>query len=107
LPSFRVERRRYSRERCRLRGLLFLSSRLWCWLSRLRSCFSQVSSTYPNQNSAIFILSKSLGFDKLSLDIFQVRIIEVKSSFEGTIGYASLAFEEVDDLDKSFIEGHE
>ena len=59
------------------------------------------------RNPAIFILSKSLGFDKLSLDIFQVRIIEVKSSFEGTIGYPSLAFEEVDDLGENFVEGHE
>jgi hypothetical protein len=36
----------------------------------------------------------------------EVGIIEVNSSLEGTIGYASLAFEEVDDLGEHVIEGH-
>jgi hypothetical protein len=37
----------------------------------------------------------------------QVLVIQIEAHLQGAIGHASLAFEEVDDLGKNFIEGHE
>jgi hypothetical protein len=43
---------------------------------------------------------------QLVLQVVEVVVIEVKASFQRTIGYPSLALEEVDDLGKNVIEGH-
>ena len=37
----------------------------------------------------------------------QVFVIQIEAHLQGAIRYPSLAFEEVDDLGKNFIEGHE
>ena len=41
------------------------------------------------------------------LQVFEVVVVEVKSSFESTIGYSSLMFQEVDNLDENVIKGHD
>jgi hypothetical protein len=43
---------------------------------------------------------------QLVFQVVEVVVIEVKASFQRTIGYPSLACEEADDLGKNFIEGH-
>jgi hypothetical protein len=44
--------------------------------------------------------------ENFSFQVFQVLLIEVKSSLEGTIGDPPLAFEQVDNLGENLIEGH-
>ena len=44
--------------------------------------------------------------EKFILQIVEVVVIEVEASFQRTVGYPSLAFEEVNDLGKNVIEGH-
>jgi hypothetical protein len=39
--------------------------------------------------------------------VFQVGIIKVKTSLEGTIGDSSLAFQKVKDLGENVIKGHD
>ena len=106
MPSFRVGRR-YRRERCSLRGWLCLHNGLWCWLSRLRgNCLSACRVTSPNETSS-FVIDHWVHIENFVLQIVKIVVIEVKTSLEGTLRYPSLAFEEVDDLDENFIEGHE
>jgi hypothetical protein len=76
LPSFRVGRRWCSRERCDLRGGLFLGGRRLCWLSTLRDqggWFRSVPS--PHEHSAIFICGELLCLNDLCLEGFEIFII--------------------------------
>src|SRR5439155_8711418 len=68
---------------------------------RWRSRFANI-----HQPSASLIDNLRRGEKDFVFQVFEVVVIEVKTSFEGTIGYPSLAFEEVNDLGKNFIEGH-
>src|SRR5678815_4593151 len=75
LPSFRVGRR-YSQERCDMRGGLCLGSRRLRWLSRLRDegrCFRSFPS--PHQYSAIFIRGELLCLNNLRLEGFEILVI--------------------------------
>jgi hypothetical protein len=62
--------------------------------------------TNPHQPSAALIDYLRSGEQDFVFQVVEVVVIEVKASLEGTIGYSSLAFEEIDDLGKNFIEGH-
>jgi len=104
LPSFRVGRCR--REKCNLRRRLFLHSRLLCGLSRLRGDFLSTCRVASPDETLAFVLSDRVHVKDFLLQVVEVVVIEVKTSLEGTIGYPSLAFQEVDDLGEDFIEGH-
>jgi hypothetical protein len=107
LPSFRVGRRRWrSREKFNLRGWLFLDSRRLCCVSKLRgNCLSACCVTSPNETSS-FVIDNWVNIEDFVLQIVEIVVIEVKSSFESTIRYPSLAFEKVNDLGEHLIEGH-
>ena len=44
--------------------------------------------------------------DDLVFQVVEVVVIKVKASLEGTIGYPTLAFQQVNDLGEHLIEGH-
>src|SRR5215510_9908116 len=76
LATFRAGRRRHSRERGDLRGGLWLGSRGWCYLSRLRDegrCFRNIPS--PDEYSAIFTRGESLCLDDLRLEGFEILVV--------------------------------
>jgi hypothetical protein len=43
---------------------------------------------------------------QLVFQVFEIVVIKVKTSLEGTIGYPSLPFEQFKDLGENVIEGH-
>jgi hypothetical protein len=59
----------------------------------------------PHETSTL-VISHWVHVKEFILQVVEVVIIKVEASLEGTIGYPSLAFEEVDDLGEHFIEGH-
>src|SRR5215831_4076613 len=61
--------------------------------------------TNPHKTS-ILVVSHWMHVEEFILQIVEVVVIEVKASLEGTIGYPSLACEEVDDLGEHLIKGH-
>jgi len=61
--------------------------------------------TSPHETSTL-VVSYWMHVEEFVLEIIEVVVIEVKASFQRTIGYPSLACEEVDDLGKNFIKGH-
>ena len=92
LPSFRVGGR-CSRTGFNQWGGLFMSSRLWCWLSRLRGqCLSACRVTSPDE-SLPFVISHWMHVEEFILQVFEIVVIEVKASLEGTIGHTSLALQ--------------
>jgi hypothetical protein len=105
LPTFSV-RRRCRRERCNLRGWLDRHSGRLCCLSRLRgNCRSACHVTSPDETPPI-VISHWVHVEEFILQIVEVVVIKVKSSFESTIGYTSLALQELDDLGENLVEGH-
>jgi hypothetical protein len=60
----------------------------------------------PNETSS-FVIDDWVNIEDFFLQVLDIVVIDVKASLEGTIRDPSLAFEEVDDLGKNFIEGHE
>jgi hypothetical protein len=106
LPSFRVGRRLCSRERCSLRGGLFLGSRLWCWRSRRSGDFLSACRVASPDETPSVVISYRVHVKEFILQVVEVVVIKVEASFQCTIGYASLAFEEVNDLGENVIEGH-
>jgi hypothetical protein len=103
LPSFRV-RRRGSRERCNLRGVLFLGSRLLGSLVCLRG--DSLCVTSPDQYRAFFVHRQSFGFDQFVFEVFEILVIEGKPSFQGSIRDPFLPLEQFKDLGENVIEGH-
>jgi hypothetical protein len=70
---------------------------------------ARIQVAQGNQSSedpAIFIRGELLCLDDLCLEGLGIIVIQAESYLEGTIRSPSLAFEEVDDLGKNFIEGH-
>jgi hypothetical protein len=63
------------------------------------------SCASPHETSTL-IVSYWIHVEELILQVVEVGVIEVEASFQRTIGYPSLALQEVDDLGKNFIEGH-
>src|SRR5882762_566005 len=98
LPSFRVGRRWCSRERCSLRGALFLNCRLlWC-LNRWRGEFLYACRfARPDETSIIFI-DHRMCEKQLVLQVVEVVVIEVEASFQRTIRHTPLTFEQFEDL---------
>jgi len=91
LSTFRV--RRYSLERCDLQGGLFLHTRLWGWLSRLRGYGRGFySGPSPHEYSAIFIRRELLCLDDLRLECFEILIIQAEPYLEGWVGNSPLPF---------------
>jgi hypothetical protein len=62
--------------------------------------------TNPHQPSAALIDYLRRDEKDFVFHVVEVVVIEIEASFQRTIGYPSLAFEEVDDLGKNCIEGH-
>jgi hypothetical protein len=81
-------------------------SRGECWGFRdreRRCCWSLLTS--PHETSPL-VVSHWMHVKEFILQVVEVVVIEVKASFQRTIGHTSLAFEEVDDLGENVIEGH-
>ena len=74
LPSFRI-RRRGRREKCNLRGVLFLGSRRLRWLSRGSGDFLCISE--PDKNSVIFVAGKPFCLNQVNLQVFDVVVIQI------------------------------
>src|SRR5262249_27198513 len=97
LPAFGVGGMRGSRWRCDVCGLgVWRKVRLrwWCgeggrWCTRF---------IYPHQPSAALIDNLRRGEQDFVFQVVEVGIIEVKAALEGTIGDASLPFQEIDNL---------
>jgi len=62
--------------------------------------------TSPHETSTL-VITHRVYVKEFILQIVEVVVIEVEASFQRTVGYPSLAFEEVNDLGKNVIEGHE
>ena len=61
--------------------------------------------TSPDETSIIFI-DHRMREKQLVLQVFEGVVIKVKASFQRTIGYPSLAFEQCECLGEDVIEGH-
>jgi hypothetical protein len=48
-----------------------------------------------------------LGLDEFNLEIFEVGVVQLKSTLQGTIRYPALALEECDSLFQNLLELHE
>jgi hypothetical protein len=106
LPSFRIGRRRGSNGRCDRRGGLTRGSRLWCWLGGLSDAFLDAfRCASPHETSAL-VIAHWVHVKEFILQIVEVVVIEVEASFQRTVGYPSLAFEQCEYLGEDFIEGH-
>jgi hypothetical protein len=76
-----------------LRRWLFLGSRRLCRLSKMRGDFlSACIFASPDETSTILI-DHRMCEKQFVLQVFEVVIVEVKSSLEGTIRYTSLVFQ--------------
>src|SRR6516164_1408559 len=85
---------------------MFLHTRLWCWLSKWRgNCLSACRVASPDETSIIFIEHR-VREKQLVLQVFEVVVIKVKASFQRTIGYPSLAFEQCECLVQDLLKGH-
>src|SRR5262245_44253292 len=61
---------------------------------------------YPHEPASL-VVSHWMYIEEFFFEDVQVLVIQIEAHLEGAIGYASLAFEEVNDLGEHFIEGHE
>ena len=91
LPTFRV-RRRCSRTGFNQRGGLFLGSRLWCWLNRLRGdCLGNGSITRPHEHLPVLISGELVDFDEFILQDVEGGVIQVELELESPVrGFPSL-----------------
>ena len=91
LPSFRVGRR-CSRAGFNQWGMLFMSSRLWCWLSRLKGkCLSACLVTNPDEPPPV-IISHWMHVEEFCFEGFEILVIEAKPYLEGWVGNSPLPF---------------
>jgi hypothetical protein len=60
----------------------------------------------PYEDSVILVDRQSLGMDDLIFQVGKVGIIESIPALEGSIGYASLAFQQFEYLGENLIAGH-
>jgi hypothetical protein len=77
--------------------------RWWCgeggrWRARLPN---------PHQPSASLIDNLRRGEQDFVFQVFEIVVIDVKASFQRTIGHTSLTFEQCEYLVEDFIEGHQ
>ena len=89
-----------------MRGLIVLGRKLLGWLGRGSGDFVGTFDVTSPDESPPFVVSYWMHVEEFILQIVEVVVIKVEASFQRTIGHPSLAFEEVDDLRKNFIEGH-
>src|SRR5262249_23025623 len=88
------------------RGWVCLGSRWLGGLSRGRDdCLCACSVASPHQTSTTLI-DHRVREEDFAFQVFQVSIVEVKSSLEGAIGHASLTFQEGNDLVEDVVECH-
>jgi hypothetical protein len=105
LTAFSV--RRCSRTEFNQQGGLLLGRRLLRWLSNgSGDCLSACRVASPDETSPL-VVSYWMHVEEFLFEDIQVLVIQIEAHLQGAIGHASLAFEEVDDLGKNFIEGHE
>src|SRR5712691_8359682 len=105
LTAFRFGGMRGSGWRCDVCGLgLWRDLRLRWWCGdgcRWRSRFPN-----PNKPSASLIDNLRRGEQDFVFQVFEIVVIDVKASFQRTIGHTSLTFEQFEYLGEDFIEGH-
>src|SRR5712692_7390842 len=104
LATFRVWGMRCCWRRFALGRCLCLGSRLLSCQCGLRDGFLGVAS--PDQHGALFVHGKAFGFDHFVFEVFEILVIEVKPSFQGTIRDTLLTLEQFEYLVEDFIEGH-
>ena len=90
-----------------MRGLIVLGRRLLGWLGRGSGDFVGTFDVTSPDESPPFVVSYWMHVEEFFFEDVQVLVIQIEAHLEGAIGYASLAFEEVNDLGEHFIEGHE
>jgi len=106
LSSFRVKRRWCNRERYSLRGWLFLGSRLWWCLNRLKGDFlSACRVTSPDEPPPV-IISHRVHVEEFGFEGFEILVIQAEPYLEGGIRYSSLSFQEGDNLFEDVVECH-
>jgi len=86
-----------------LLGSRWLRDDLVGWRSHLGSPFN---SPCPDKHTIFLVYSQFFGVDEFLLDVLQVRVIEVKPSFQRTIGDPFFSLEQFEDLGEHLIEGH-
>src|SRR5262249_27598691 len=69
--------------------------------------FEVFGCTRPCESSLICLYLRFMDIEEFPFQVFQVRIIQVKASLEGTIGHPSLAFEERDNLFQDVVKRHD
>ena len=85
----------------------FLGQRRWDRLGRRSRCFDgPFDIPCPDQYRAFFVHRKSFGFDHFVFEVFEILVIEVKPSFQGTIRDTLLTLEQFEDLVEDVVEGH-
>src|SRR5262245_13859786 len=97
----------YCRARVNLRGWLFLCRRRLCWLIRERSWFRYGWRSCPDQHDSFFVNSELLRLDQFRLQVFQVRIIQVKLPLQCPIGDPLVLLEPVDDVCEDILKCHD
>ena len=66
-----------------------MEDRLW---SRWRYWYR---SSRPDQDSTVLVVRQLLGLDEFDLEVFEVGVVQLKPSLQGTIRDPALALEEV------------
>jgi hypothetical protein len=84
-----------------------LGSRLLYRLSRGRGDFLSICRVASPDEPYPFVIDDWVNIENFFLQVLDIVAIDIKASLDGTIRDPSLAFEEVDDLGKNVIEGHE
>src|SRR5262245_36937405 len=83
-----------------------LGRRLLGWLSRGRGDFLFACRVASPDESSPIIISYRVHVEEFFFEDIEVFVIQIEAHLQCSIRYPSLAFEEVDDLGKNFIEGH-
>jgi hypothetical protein len=83
-----------------------LDQRRWGRLGRLiRCCGGPCTIASPHETSTL-VISHWVHVEDFILQVVEVVVIKVEASFQRTVRYSPLAFEEVNDLGENVIEGH-
>src|SRR5262249_17114612 len=90
-----------------LRSWSLFHNRLRRSLVGLAGCFLEVFGyTRPRESSFICLYLRFMDIQEFIFQIVEVVVIEVKASFQRTVGDTSLTFEQFECLGEDFIEGH-
>jgi hypothetical protein len=58
----------------------------------------------PHQHLAVFVLGQTPGVDQVSLNVFEVLIVEREPTLQCPIGNTPFSVQEIDDLSQHFVE---